>query len=118
MGDQTQVYVQVAATSGQTLVWLLLAFACLTKARAAAKPPAWAALGAVGATLLFVPSMTGTTANLQVVFSQSDQIFRNFYDSSFPVFFTLMQVTGTVLLLAALLVGRRPVTVGARPVAA
>ena len=109
MSDQTEQYVQVAAAAGQTVVWLILALVCLSKARTPAKPPAWASLGALGATMLFVPAMTGTTGNLQILFGRSDVMFRNYYASGLPTYFTLMQVAGTALLLGALLVGRRPV---------
>lgn len=108
MGDETQTYIKVAAAAGQTVVWLTLALVCLARARTGGKPPAWASLGAVGATLLFVPAMTGTAGNLQLVFTGSPEILQNLQVSTLPVFFTLMQVTGASLLLGALLVGRRP----------
>ena len=109
MGEQTQQYIQVAAAAGQTLMWLILALICLSKARTGARPPAWTSLGAVGATVLFVPAMTVTTANLEILFVHSDQMFRNLYASGLLFYFTLMQVTGTALLVGALLAGRRRV---------
>ncbi len=106
MGGDATAYVQLVAQSTETFVWLVVTLVCLARARR--QQSLWAALGAVGAVLLFLPAFTTTSIRVQLMVSDSTQMLQSYSLSPLPTIFPMLRVAGAVLLLTALLVGRRP----------
>ncbi|WP_340537211.1 hypothetical protein [Nocardioides sp. GXZ039] len=114
MTGDLAVFVQTFSVVTEAFVWLVLALVCLARARR--DGVLWAALAALGATSLLVPALTAAAIRLQLVVFDSAQMLVRYSVTPLPTLYPLLRVVGGVLLLAALLVGRRQMAV--RPVAA
>ncbi len=109
MSADAETYVRLLAQATETFVWLVLALVCLSRARG--NP--WIALGALGATLLFVPATTATSINIQLQVFESTTMLENFASGPLPTVYPVLRVAGAVLLLVAVAGRRRPQAVAA-----
>lgn len=104
MSGDTETFVRLLAQATETFVWLVLALVCLSRAR----QNRWIGLAAVGATLLFVPASTSTAINVQLQVFDDVTMYQNFALGPLPTIYPVLQVGGALLLLAAVVGGRRP----------